>query len=83
MSGSVVPVEAPVPGDRDDATAGRRSGPDSAAAQITGHDRGHVERVVVLDRQSYTRHDHPGSDDSLHFVSGEGDPRVEDDEGDP
>lgn len=40
--------------------------------------------VVILDPgKGHARHNHPGSDEILYFISGEGDQMVEDGEGNP
>jgi len=40
--------------------------------------------VVILDPgKGHARHDHPGSDEILYFMSGEGDQMIEDDDGNP
>lgn len=51
--------------------------------RVTGATRS-TGGVVILDPgKGHARHNHPGSDEILYFISGEGDQMVEDDKGNP
>jgi oxalate decarboxylase/phosphoglucose isomerase-like protein (cupin superfamily) len=51
--------------------------------RVTGASRS-TGGVVILDPgKGHARHNHPGSDEILYFISGEGDQMVEDDDGKP
>jgi oxalate decarboxylase/phosphoglucose isomerase-like protein (cupin superfamily) len=51
--------------------------------RTTGADRFTTGVVILEPGKGHARHNHPGSDEVLYFISGEGDQMVEDADGNP
>jgi oxalate decarboxylase/phosphoglucose isomerase-like protein (cupin superfamily) len=51
--------------------------------RVTGATRSTGGVVILEPGKGHTRHNHPGSDEILYFISGEGDQMVEDGDGNP
>lgn len=52
-------------------------------ARVTGAGRSAGGVVILAPGKGHARHNHPGSDEILYFISGSGDQMVEDDAGNP
>jgi len=52
-------------------------------ARVTGAVRSAGGVVILAPGKGHARHNHPGSDEILYFISGSGDQMVEDDSGEP
>lgn len=52
-------------------------------ARATGATRSAGGVVILSPGKGHARHNHPGSDEILYFISGEGDQMVEDGDGNP
>jgi oxalate decarboxylase/phosphoglucose isomerase-like protein (cupin superfamily) len=51
--------------------------------RVTGAQRSTGGVVIIDPGKGHTRHNHPGSDEILYFISGEAEQMVEDDSGNP
>ena len=51
--------------------------------RVTGAERSAGGVVILEPGKGHARHNHPGSDEILYFISGEGDQMVEDENGTP
>jgi oxalate decarboxylase/phosphoglucose isomerase-like protein (cupin superfamily) len=52
-------------------------------ARVTGSTRVTIGLVIIEPGKGHGRHNHPGSEEVLYYVSGEGEQMVEDDDGHP
>jgi oxalate decarboxylase/phosphoglucose isomerase-like protein (cupin superfamily) len=51
--------------------------------RVTGATRSTGGVVIIAPGKGHTRHNHPGSDEILYFMSGEADQMIEDEKGNP